>query len=66
MIELSGESGFAAGSDRLTYFNVGFIRGIHNLIVYAKWGHSLASSDGIAHNYIGGGLKLLIQSGKKP
>jgi len=66
MIELSGESGFAAGSDRLTYFNVGVIRGIHNLIVYAKGGHSLASSDGIAHSYIGGGLKLLIPARKQP
>ena len=66
MIELSGESSFAAGSDRLMYFNVGVIRGVHNIILYAKWGHSLRSSDGVSHSYIGGGVKLLIQPGKQP
>lgn len=66
MIELSGESGFVDGSDRLMFVNVGVLRGVHNIILYLNAGHSVYSSDGIAHSYIGGGLKLLISREKQP
>jgi hypothetical protein len=65
MVELGGESGFTAGSERLMFLNVGFVRGVHNIILYANYGHSILTADGISHSYIGGGLKLLIQPRNK-
>ena len=65
MVEVSGESRFAGASDGLMFLNVGVIRGVHDVILYAKWGHSLFSSDGVSHDYIGGGIKLLIQPRKQ-
>lgn len=61
MVEIRGESAFGSSTDRLMSLNVGLIRGIHNVVVYAKVGHSLASSDDVSHTYVGAGLKLLIQ-----
>jgi len=63
MVEVRGESAFEAGGDRLVFLNVGLIRGIRNVVVYAKVGHGLASSDDASHTYIGVGMKLLIQRG---
>ncbi len=65
MVEVRGESAFASGGDRLMFLNVGLIRGLRNAVVYAKVGHSLASSDDVSHTYLGVGMKLLIQSQKK-
>ena len=66
MVELSGESSFAGGNDGIMFLNVGVIRGVHNIILYANVGHSVFSSDGASHSYVGGGLKLLIPAGKQP
>jgi hypothetical protein len=65
-VEVRGETAFASGGDRLWFLNVGVMRGIHDVVLYAKAGHSLASNDEGSHMYLGGGIKLLIQPpGKK-
>jgi hypothetical protein len=61
MVEVRGESAFEADGERLMFLNVGLIRGIRNVVVYAKLGHSLASNDDVSHTYVGVGMKLLIQ-----
>ena len=65
MMEIHGESAFTDGSSRLMLLNIGIMRGIHNVILYGKLGHTLASSDGESHTYLGAGMKLLIQSTQK-
>jgi hypothetical protein len=65
MVEVRGESTFDLASDRLMFFNVGLIRGIRNVVVFAQVGHSLYSEDGSGHAYVGAGIKLLIQPNKK-
>jgi hypothetical protein len=65
MIELRDESAFAAGGNRLMFLNVGVMRGIHNVVLHAKLGHTLASSDDVSHTYVGAGMKLLIQPPQK-
>jgi hypothetical protein len=65
MVEVRGESAFDNAGDRLMFLNVGLIRGLRNVVVYAKVGHSLASSDDVSHTYVGVGMKLLIQAQKK-
>ena len=65
MMEIRGESAFATGGNHLMFLNVGVMRGIHNVVLYAKLGHTLASSDDVSHTYVGAGMKLLIQPPQK-
>jgi hypothetical protein len=65
MMEIRDESAFAAGGSRLVFLNAGVMRGIHNVVLYTKLGHSLASSDGVSHTYVGVGMKLLIRPPQK-
>jgi hypothetical protein len=60
MVEVRGEAAFESGGHRLLFLNVGAMRGIRNVVVYAKIGHSLASTDDVSHTYLGVGMKLLI------
>ncbi len=61
MAEIRYESTFDFRRDRLVFLNVGVIHGVRNVPVYARFGHSLFSDDGMKHNYIAVGIKAMIQ-----
>jgi hypothetical protein len=61
MVEVRGESTFDLARDRLVFVNLGLVRGIRNIVVYAHVGRSVFSDDGFGHLFVGAGLKLLIQ-----
>jgi hypothetical protein len=61
MVEVRSESTFDFARDRLVFVNVGLVRGIRNIVVYAHVGRSVFSDDGFSHVFVGTGLKLLIQ-----
>jgi hypothetical protein len=66
MIELRTESSLDFKSDRLVFVNGGFIHGVRNVIVYVNLGHSIFSDDGFGHTYAGAGMKVLLDTKKKP
>jgi len=66
MIELRTEESANFKADRLVFVNAGFIHGVRNIIVYANVGHSLFADDGFGHTYAGAGMKVLIDTKKKP
>jgi hypothetical protein len=59
MIEVHGESAFTPEADHQVFLNVGVIRAIGNVVVYANWGHSIITSDGVSYNQLGFGTKLV-------
>jgi hypothetical protein len=61
MVEIRAESTFDLERDRLVFLNVGLVRGIRNIVVYAHLGRSVFSDDGFSHVFVGTGMKLLIQ-----
>ena len=66
MIELRTEESANFKADRLVFVNAGFIHGVRNIIVYANVGHSVFADDGFGHTYAGAGMKVLIDTKKKP
>jgi hypothetical protein len=60
MVELRGESTFDLKRDRVLMLNGGVLRDVKHIIVYAKLGRSLFSDDGVAHTYVGTGIKVLL------
>ena len=65
MVEIHAESSFTSSTDRVTFVNVGLLRGIRHVVVFANAGHSLSSSDHLSHTYLGVGMKLLINEQEK-
>lgn len=61
MVEVRGESTFDLARDRLVFLNVGLIRGVRNVVVYAHVGRSVFSDDGFSHVFVGAGLKVSIE-----
>jgi len=59
MIEVHGESAFTPEADHQVFLNVGVIHAIGNVVVYANWGHSVITSDGVSYNQLGFGTKLV-------
>jgi hypothetical protein len=60
MAEIRSESSLDFRSHRLVAVDAGLIRGIRNIVIYVRFGHSLLSDDEVGHTYLGAGLKLLI------
>lgn len=60
MVELRGESEFATGGQRELTLNGGFVRGVHDIIIYGNIGRTLSSGDGVKRTYLGVGVKLLV------
>jgi hypothetical protein len=66
MAEARLESAFDLQRDRLVALNVGVMRGVgETLVVYANMGRSLFADGGIAHTFVGVGLKVLTRSKDK-
>jgi hypothetical protein len=65
MIELRAEASRDFKSDRLIFVNGGIIHGVHNVILYVNFGHSLFSDDGFSHAYAGVGMKMLLDPTRK-
>ena len=66
MIELRTESSLNFQVDRLVVVNGGVIHGVRRIVWYAKAGHSLFADDHIGHAYAGLGIKVQIETTKKP
>jgi hypothetical protein len=60
MMEIGNQSALDFASNHLTFLSVGVIRGVRNVVVYARLGHSLYSDDGSGHTYLGVGMKVTI------
>ena len=64
MAELHSDSSVDLAHNRLLVVNVGLMRAVGQAaVLYANVGHTLLSDDGVAHVYVGAGLKILT---KKP
>jgi hypothetical protein len=66
MIEARSESSLSFRNDRLLFVNGGLIHGVRHIVWYANVGHSLFADDRVGHAYAGIGIKVQIETVKKP